>query len=253
MTKLYNLGCLYSTLEHLRASSSFVRVVDALDGCEPGVSMLRFDLERDVSHHLAIARWLGRMGIRSTFFVHTRAECFVPSALREIEDLGHEVGYHHECLDRCGGDWLRARSLFLHEVGLFRAHGLSLRTCCSHGENGIRRDGYSANWELMRRFPNLLTEAGVACEMYEWLRANPLMYATDTFRGVMKFFGVVDRARTEHRTLMMLVHAHRWRVSARVTAKEVAADLYQYAYNRVRGRRSYRLPQFPVTTVERSR
>jgi hypothetical protein len=253
MKQLYSLGCLYSALEHLRASSHFVRVVDALDGCEPGVSMLRFDLERDVPHHLAIAQWLGGRGIRATFFVHTRAECFIPDALREVEALGHEVGYHHECLDRCGGDWLQARSLFLREVELFREHGLSLRTCCSHGENGIRRHGYSANWELMQRYPHLLAEAGIACEMYQWLRLNPLMYATDTFRGVTKFFGVVDQARTQHRTLMMLVHAHRWRLSPGAIAGEVTTDLLQYVRNRVLGRRSYRLPTFPAKAAECSR
>jgi hypothetical protein len=241
---IYNLTRLYQTLQSVRESSRFLKFEEVTCGCPSGSALLRFDLERDVLHHVTLGRWLAARGIRATFFVHTRAECFIPIALRELEGMGHGVGYHHECLDRCRGDWARARSLFLTEADMFRRHGISLRTCCSHGENGIRRNGYSANWELMKRYPELLGEAGIAAEMYEWLRANPLAYATDTFRGVRRFFKVADDALDRRATLMMLVHAHRWRDSIPAITSEVATDLIQFSRNKVAGHRSYRLPSF---------
>jgi hypothetical protein len=240
----YHLPTLRSMLERLNKPPGAVRFVEALDGCASGTWMLRFDLERDVPHHVRIGQWLAARGIHATYFVHTRADCFIPNALRELEAMGHEVGYHHECLDRCRGDWAKARSLFLSEADMFRRHGISLRTCCSHGENGIRRNGYSANWELMKRYPELLGEAGIAAEMYEWLRTNPLAYATDTFRGVRRFFHVVDDARNRGATLMMLVHAHRWRDSVPAIAREIVSDLMQFSRNKFVGHRSYRLPIF---------
>lgn len=179
------------------------------------------------------------MGIRATMYAQTRRASFEPALLNAIQDLGHEVGFHHECMDRTGGDPARARELFLREVELFRRHGIDLKTVCSHGEGGLRRSGYRSNRELFLAWPDLLDEAGIKEEVYFWRKRHDHGYASDTFSSYRRFWNTLDDARLTDRPMMILVHLHRWHRSPLGSALEVMRDLRQHAANRILGRRAY--------------
>ncbi|MDP2361510.1 MAG: hypothetical protein Q8O14_12310 [bacterium] len=204
-------------------------------------AILRFDVERDLPHHVAVARHLAKLGIPASMYVHTRRNCFMPDHLRAIADQGHEIGYHHECLDRCSGDFRQARDLFLREVELFAKAGFPLRTVCAHGEAGLPRRGYRSNGDLLLKFPGLLKEAGVVAEVYEWRDHQQLLYASDTFRSYNHFFPTLEMVGTQSLPIMILVHVHRWRSNPFRIGLEAARDVYQNAANRLLKRRRYQL------------
>lgn len=212
-----------------------------LDAPPAGAAILRFDVERDLEHHRHIAQVLADSGFRGTFYFHTRRPCYEPKTLHAIAEMGHEVGFHHECLDRCHGDFDRARDLFHREVELFRRDGFELLTVCGHGEAGLPKRGYKFNWELFDRFPDLLRDLNIRGEVYHWKRDHLPLYATDTYSSYREFEQVLDRAQDDPRIMMVLVHLHRWRRNILSTAMEVGRDLSQQASNRIFRRRGYQL------------
>jgi len=230
--------------ENLGRGRRFLRVRDVIDQPEPpaGAVLLRFDVERALPHHLDVARQLHAAGICGTFYFHTRRGCYDPIVLKAIGDLGHEVGYHHECLDRCGGDFDRARELFLKEVQLFRGDGLELMTVCGHGEAGLPKVNYRSSWDIFERFPTLIGDAGLRGEVYLWLHRCEPLYASDTFRSYRRFWDTLDQAcATPDRPIMVLVHLHRWRRNPVTMSLEVGRDLLRQIRNRVCRKRGYKL------------
>ena len=139
---LYSQKKLLSAVDsEIGADRQFACVRDVVDSDQvpESTAILRFDVERLLAHNLRFAQKLAHIGATATFYFHTRKACYDPEVLRQFADLGHEVGYHHECLDRCRGDFTKARDLFLAEVDIFRRDGIDLQTVCSHGEAGLPR------------------------------------------------------------------------------------------------------------------
>lgn len=238
----YRLSRLLHAIARLKEQRTLSTVAEmvAQKLAGPGSTILRCDVERDLDHHLRFAQRLAEMGVRSTMYFHTRRSCFNPTVLREIQDLGHEVGYHHECLDRCHGDWEAAKELFLREVDLFRRHGLQLSTVCGHGEAGLPKNGYHTTRDLFLKYPKLLDEAGVLAEVYHWRSKQPnQLYASDTFSNYPKLFPSLTAALRSDDPIMVLIHPHRWRDEMGTCLHEIMADLQQHLKNRLLGQRSY--------------
>ena len=216
----------------------FLLMRDIINRAVPPVdaAILRFDVERDLQHHLKVAKQLNIAGVRGTFYFHTRPGCFNPKVMHQIETLDHEVGFHHECLDKCDGDFESARAIFKEEVDLFRRHRLEIKTVCSHGEAGFHRINYKANWELFERFPDLLRETGIEGEVYLWLKDNNVHYAADTFSRCSAYWQTICRAcgdRLPAKPLMVLTHLHRWHHSLISTLAETSRDVSGMLSNKI--------------------
>lgn len=67
-----------------------------------------------------MARFEHSMGISSTYYFRHTREVFDPRIIKEIADLGHEIGYHYEVLSTAKGDYTRAIALFTGELADFR-------------------------------------------------------------------------------------------------------------------------------------
>lgn len=81
---------------------------------------LKHDVETNVAHALRIAQIEHGHGHRGTYYVQAYlldGEENI-SALRQIQDMGHEVSYHYDVMDSCKGDLERA-------VDEFAANGRS--------------------------------------------------------------------------------------------------------------------------------
>ncbi len=200
----------------------------------------QFDVERSPEHALYFAEEVRKVGIVGTFYFQTRRSAYCPRVLRAIAGLGHEVGYHYECLDRCQGDFAAARQLFLDEVALFRHDGIELATACSHSELGIQRNGYRSNADLLQRYPDLLRQAGLIGESTAIARPHRKALAVDTFRAYCRLWHTIRFAQQERVLLHVWIHPHRWHEQVRDTVREVARDLQQYARNWMTGNRTYR-------------
>ncbi len=238
----YNINRLFESLKHLTKTKRPVTMAQlcGIEANTPDLMVARSDVERDPRHALRFARGLHERGIPGTLYFHTRKGCYDPAVFAKIRDLGHEVGYHHECLDRCRGDFQKARELFLRETERFRRDGFPVDTVCSHGENGIVRTGYTFNGELFLHFPKLLEEAGVKAEVYTTIKGRwEQTYTSDVLSGYRDFWAGLERGGQARRLHQILIHPHRWRAWFGPTFVEVARDLKQLVSNKFRKARDY--------------
>ena len=239
----YQLKRLLHTIAELKKVKTIV-TMKTLCGYNPQevrhLMVLRCDIERNLPHALFCAQKTHELGIPCTMYFHTRSGCYDPEIFAVIRDLGHEIGYHHECLDRCQGDFEAAQELFLREVERFRKDGFPVTTVCSHGEGGLPKNGYECNWELFERYPDLLEKAGVAAEVYTTIkdRWHPI-YASDTLTSYRHFWCTIGTGSRRSELLQILVHPHRWHNSFLPAGREVAKDLLQTFKNKIRKSRTY--------------
>lgn len=115
---------------------SFVLMRDFITGRlwnRPGKhAVLRHDIDRCLGCAYRLAQLEKDMGVRSTYYVRYLDGVYVPEVLESIEAMGHEVGYHYECMDKAGGDPKKAFEVFRTELKEMRKH-LYIATACMHG------------------------------------------------------------------------------------------------------------------------
>lgn len=70
--------------------------------------------------------------------------------LKRIQDLGHEVSYHHDVMDSNKGDILKAKVEFEKFKNIFEENGFLIKTVCQHGNPIIEREGYFSNRDFFR-------------------------------------------------------------------------------------------------------
>lgn len=100
----------------------------------------------------------------------------IPELIREVDALGHEVGYHYEVLAKAKGDYEKAIALFSRELAEFRDI-CDVRTVCMHGSPLSRYD----NRDIWKRYN--FREFGIVGEAYLSMAGGGLRYLTDTGRN----------------------------------------------------------------------
>ncbi|MGI5970623.1 MAG: hypothetical protein ACOX7P_02730 [Oscillospiraceae bacterium] len=141
---------------------------------KPPCVVLRHDVDRRAKNALAMARLENKYGISSTYYFRY-PKTYDAALMREIQGLGHEIGYHYEVLDKARGDQRKAVEVFQNELEAFR-RSFPVSTVCAHGNPLTKWDGR----ELWRSYP--LREFGIIGEAYLSL-GEVSLYLTDTGRS----------------------------------------------------------------------
>lgn len=137
--------------------------------------LMRHDVDRWAKNALKTARIEEEFGIRATYYFRTSKKSFVPEIIQEIEEMGHEVGYHYEVLSTAKGNYEKAIRLFENDVQKFR-NICDLKTICMHGAVLSKYD----NRDLWKSYD--FRDFGILGEAYLSVGEN-LNYFTDTGRG----------------------------------------------------------------------
>ena len=225
----YSLNYFYSWIDRLKESKRFIRAYEILsqgiEGNEDTV-LLRFDVERDPKHCLEIGIELMEKSVCATMYFHSREGVYNSEVMLELQDLGHEIGYHHECLDRAKGNSDLAREIFLKDLQKFRDDGIEVRTVCQHSEIGFPMNGYDSNADLFRRHPDLRSEANLLGEIYIDLNLKwGEVYVPDTFKGMVDFSTKIKELEMNRGFTGIVIHPHRWRKNPLRSTHESVKDL----------------------------
>ncbi|PSL27090.1 polysaccharide deacetylase family protein [Chitinophaga ginsengisoli] len=204
------------------------------------ILLLRFDVENSPEIALRFARKLSEIDFPATFYFHTRRNVFIPSIMREIQSLNHEVGFHYECLDRCHGNFPEARKLFIKEVNLFRKIGIDIKSVCGHSELFLPKNGYLLNNELILEYPELIKETNLLGEAYFLTRRFNMIHARDTFVRILNMYNQIQETKLDQ-GLHVLLHSHRWRDNLFESMYHSMKDLRQAWSNIKKGKREYEL------------
>lgn len=96
----------------------------------------RFTLRHDVDLHplrsLHIAEIEASEGLQATYYFRTVPESYDEGIIRRIAALGHEAGYHYECLTTCHGNMEEAIADFQKNLELLRTV-VPISKACAHG------------------------------------------------------------------------------------------------------------------------
>jgi len=98
----------------------------------PRAVVLRHDVDLMPQNSLAFARIQHEHGIRGVYYFRAVSESWHAGIIRDIHALGHEIGYHYECLTTCRGHLDAARQDFERNLNALRQL-VPVRTICMHG------------------------------------------------------------------------------------------------------------------------
>lgn len=136
--------------------------------------ILRHDIDRLPGCALAMAKIEHKYGLKSSYYFRVPGT-FSPEIIREIAQLGHEIGYHYENLDQAKGDYTLAINIFEKSLKKLRLI-YPVKTICMHGNPLTHFD----NRDLWQKFD--FRKYGIIGETYLSLAAD-VAYFSDTGRN----------------------------------------------------------------------
>ncbi len=101
--------------------------------CPNKFVIMRHDIDRMPGNALKTAKIEQELGIRSTYYFRSNKNVFRPKIIKQIEDMGHEIGYHYETLSEANGDYEKAIEIFRSTLDEFRKIS-DVKTICMHGK-----------------------------------------------------------------------------------------------------------------------
>jgi hypothetical protein len=139
--------------------------------------VLRHDVDRKPENALKMARVEARFDVPSTYYFRTVRGTFRPELIQKVIDLGHEVGYHYEDVDRANGDRVDAHRSFERHLRLFRSVA-EVETVCMHGNPLTPHD----NRDLWADPKTEFERYGLLGEAYLSMDFTDVTYFSDTGR-----------------------------------------------------------------------
>lgn len=114
--------------------------------------VLKHDVETDVRKAYQIACIENRHGHRGSYYVQAYLLQNAENVrlLQRMQAMGHEISYHYDVLDSCGGNFEQAMVEFENNCKLFEQCGFPIVTVCQHGNPVINRVGYTSNRDFFR-------------------------------------------------------------------------------------------------------
>lgn len=143
--------------------------------------LIRHDVDRKPKAALKMAKLEQEMGIVSTYYFRAKSQTFKPKILKEISDMGHEIGYHYESLSDTNGDIKKAVGDFKKHLHEFRSI-VPISTCSMHGRPLKPYDNRDI-WKIKENHQYLKNELGMIGEVYLDIDYSDIAYINDTGRN----------------------------------------------------------------------
>jgi hypothetical protein len=165
---------LFPLIERRFTSAEYERFLDRLGGREvvplrefargAGDLALRHDVDSRLDSALELARLEHARGLRATYFVlHTApywGDADLLPRLRRLQELGHEIGFHHDLLTLYHVEDVEPRDRLERDLRRLRDGGLDVVGAAAHGSPWCHRLGFHNNYvfdgwdESIVGFPN---------------------------------------------------------------------------------------------------
>ena len=137
--------------------------------------VLRHDVDLKPENSLATARMESQLGLQATYYFRAVPESWNESIIKEISALGHEIGYHYECLTTCNGNMELAWEDFRQNLHKLREL-VPVSKICMHGSPRSRWDSK----DLWKKYD--YRSQGIDYEPYLDTDYTNALYLTDTGR-----------------------------------------------------------------------
>ncbi len=195
--------------------------------------VLRHDVDLLPYNSLAFAKIQAEHNIKGTYYFRAVPESWNEEVILEIFDLGHEIGYHYECLTTCNGDLKKGIQDFEDNLTALRKLA-PVSTICMHGSPMSRYDSK----DLWKTYD--YKNYGIIAEPYFDVNFENVFYLTDTGRRwdghkvsvrdrVQTSFNtvfhstddIINKIDTLPPTIMFTFHPQRWNDNKLLWTKEL--------------------------------
>ena len=143
--------------------------------------LIRHDVDRKPENALNMAQLEHEFNIKSTYYFRTKSHVLVPDIIKEIEQLGHEIGYHYECLSDENGDAKKAETNFAQNLSKLRECA-SIKSISMHGRPLSKFDNRDM-WKVENAKEVLQNKYEISGEIYLHIDYNDIAYIGDTGRN----------------------------------------------------------------------
>lgn len=137
--------------------------------------VLRHDVDLLPYNSLAFAKIQANKNVKGVYYFRAVPESWNEKVIKEIASLGHEIGYHYECLTTCNGDMEKAIKDFEYNLNNLRKLA-PVSTICMHGSPMSKYDSKDL-WKT-----NDYKKYGIIAEPYFDVDFTKVFYITDTGR-----------------------------------------------------------------------
>jgi len=163
-------------LESLQKKSyTFQTFENFLNNPKDKTIILRHDVDLLPLNSLNFAKIQACLGIKGTYYFRAIPESWDEGIIKEIQNLGHEVGYHYENMDTCNGIVDKAWDDFRFNLDKLRQL-VEVKTICMHGSPRSKFD----NKEIWNKYDYQSLQ--IIGEPYYDVDFNKVFYLTDTGR-----------------------------------------------------------------------
>ncbi len=195
--------------------------------------VLRHDVDLLPFNSLTFARIQAKHGVKGTYYFRAVPESWDEAVIKEIRDLGHEIGYHYECLTTCNGNIELGIKDFIANLNALRELA-PVTTICMHGSPMSKYDSK----DLWKTYS--YQDYEIIAEPYFDVDFEKVFYITDTGRrwdghkvsvrdkvktSMKRTFHTTDQIIEASSTLpdqiMFTFHPQRWNDDKRLWAKEL--------------------------------
>lgn len=143
--------------------------------------IIRHDVDRKPRSALKMAEFEKTINVRSTYFFRTKSISFKPAIIKSINTLGHEIGYHYECLSDTNGN--EKLALLDFEKNLTKLRNLcSVKTIAMHG-SPLKPYNNSDMWRSPQNRTILKKKYNILGEAYLDIDYSDIVYINDTGRN----------------------------------------------------------------------
>ena len=140
------------------------------------IVILRHDVDRLPENALKMARMENDEGVKASYYFRVVKESFDEDIIRQIAEMGHEIGYHYEDLSLCVGNYELSIINFESNLEKFRKI-YPVKTICMHGSPFSKWD----NRDLWKKYN--YRDYGIIAEPYFDVDFDEVFYITDTGRS----------------------------------------------------------------------
>lgn len=137
--------------------------------------ILRHDVDLLPGNSLDFAKIQSQQNIKGVYYFRAVPESWNERIIKEISTLGHEIGYHYECLTTANGDLEKGMSDFKKNLEALRRLA-PVSTICMHGSPMSKHDSK----DLWKKYN--YKDLGIIGEPYFDLDFKKVFYLTDTGR-----------------------------------------------------------------------
>jgi hypothetical protein len=159
----------------LKTGYSFQPFTDFLTSPKEKVIILRHDVDLLPLNSLEFAKIQYEFDINGSFYFRSVPESWDVRVIMEISGLGHEIGYHYECLTTTNGDIVAGIKDFERNLNELRKLA-PVSTICMHGSPRSKWDSK----DLWKHYN--YRDFGIIGEPYFDVNFDEVFYLTDTGR-----------------------------------------------------------------------